>query len=176
MLYQYLTGLKHVVFTTIICAVMTLFLLPLNTSFQWTVWLSQIVLIIIFTVSIYIPFWDFGFKDKYYAQSGKKGKDIFRGMKVGFLISIPYFISTVFVVLMKFGIAKWGSYVFAIANSYFYYFIDAMIQKPDPMATGWGNIILFIIMPLFIPLVSGLAYILGIHEISLKEKIVYTQK
>ena len=51
-----------------------------------------------------------------------------------------------------------------------------MIQKPDPMATGWGNIIMFIIMPLFIPLVSGLAYILGIHEISLKEKIVYTQK
>ena len=175
MLYQYLIGLKHVVFTTIICFVMSFFLLPLNTSFEWTVWPCQAILIVIFMVSCYIPFWECGFRDRNYIRSGKLEKDAFRGFKVGLLISIPYFISAFLMILVKLNIAKWFSYIFTIFNSYFYYFIDMMISKPDPALTSWLTIVVFVIMPIIIPIVCGVSYILGLYEISLKEKILYTK-
>lgn len=175
MLYQYLTGLKHVVFTTIICFVMSFFLLPLNTSFEWTVWPCQVILTLVFVVSCYIPFWECGFRDRNYVRSGKIEKDVFKGLKVGFLISIPYFVSSLLMILVKLNVAKWLSYVFTIFNSYFYYFIDMMISKPDPALTSWGTIIVFLFMPLLIPLICEIGYVLGLYEISLKEKILYTK-
>ena len=176
MLYQYLTGFKHAIFTSIICFVMSFFLLPLNTSFEWTIWPCQVILLLIFIISIYIPFWECGFRDRNYIRGGKLKKDLFRGTKVGFLIAIPYFVSALLMVLLKFNLVKWVSYIFVFFNSCFYYIIDIMIAKPDPFLTPWWAIAVFIVMPVIIPLVSSLGYILGLHEISLKEKILYTNK
>ncbi len=171
--YQFLTALKHIVFTTIICLVMCFFLIPINSSYEWTIWPSQLVLVGIFAVSIYVPFWEFGYNDRNYVNIGKKEKDVFQGTKIGFLIAIPHFISAFLMILVKLNIFKWLSYPFAILNSYFYYIIDLMISKPDPVLTSWLSIVIFIIMPLFIPLVSSIGYLLGFKDISLKEKLLY---
>ena len=171
--YQFLNALKHLIFTTIICLVMCFFLIPINSAYEWTIWPSQIALIGIFWVSIYVPFWEFGYNDRNYVNINKKEKDILQGTKIGFLISIPYLITSSLMILVKLNLFKWLSYLFVGFNSFFYYFIDSLISKPDPSLTSWWTIILFAIMPLFIPFVSTIGYIFGYKEISIKEKILY---
>lgn len=171
--YQFFNALKHIVFTTIICLVMCFFLIPVNSAYEWTVWPSQIILICLFIVSIYVPFWEFGYNDRNYVNINKKKEDIFQGTKIGFLISIPYFITSFLMILVKLNVSKWLSYLFVFSNSYFYYFIDSLISKPDPALTPWWTIAVFVVMPLFIPAVASFGYILGYKEFSIKERLLY---
>ena len=171
--YQFLTALKHIIFTTIICLVMCFFLIPINSAYEWTIWFSQIILIGLFVVSIYVPFWEFGYNDRNYVNINKKKEDILQGTKIGFLISIPYFVTSFLMILVRLNVVKWLSYLFLVFNSYFYYFIDSMIAKPDPALTPWWIIAVFVVMPLFIPFVSSIGYVLGYKEISIKEKLLY---
>ncbi len=152
---------------------MCFFLIPLNSAYEWTIWPSQFILIAIFVISIYVPFWEFGYNDRNYVNIGKKEKDILQGTKIGFLIAIPNFVTAFLMILVKFNALKWLLYPFAIINSYFYYFIDALIAKPDPALTPWWAILVFICIPLFVPLVSSVGYLFGYKDISIKERLLY---
>ena len=62
-IYRVLNSFKHLVVTTFLGLILYFFMIPINTQLPWVKPIMQVILILMFTVSIYLPFWEYGDKD-----------------------------------------------------------------------------------------------------------------
>ena len=175
-IYRVLNSFKHLVVTTFLGLILYFFMIPINTQLPWVKPIMQVILILMFTVSIYLPFWEYGDKDNNLVNFNRKTKDMTHGLKIATIIVIPYLIASVFLLLYKLGVQSWTLLVYRIVNVQFIYIVDYFVNISDISQTSWWSVILCMILPLYTLIVAETAYILGYKQISLKEKLVYKTK
>ncbi len=137
--------------------------------------LSSAFTLLIFGLFPYNILWNMGSHDENYVLLGRMKKDIYFGLKVGTVASVPSAVLYLLLILGKFGvipavILKWHRLI----NAPFIPYIDAveMGAKTAPELSVVSLLAVGATL-LFVPFVCWLGYYLGYRQISIREKLVY---
>ena len=116
-----------------------------------------------------------GFKDSNLVRTGHIKKDVLKGLKIGIIGNIPFFVLFVLLILLALGLApNFRTVWYALLNSHYYSAILLVIGGADTAASlNILQFVLLFIIQLIVPAISGVAYILGFKEINIFEKLVY---
>ena len=174
-IYRVLNSLKHLVITTFLGCILYFFMIPINTMLSWVTPIMQAILILMFTVSMYIPFWEYGDKDSNLVAFNRKEKDIFSGLKIALVAIIPYILSNILLLVYKFGAvaaANISPIIYKIITVQFIYTIEHLIGGEASVV----SIIVCMLLPFYTVIVAQVAYVLGYNHISIKDKIIYKSK
>ncbi len=126
---------------------------------------------------IYSIFWTRGDKDENLATFGHIVLDKYKGIKLGFLMTVPFALSYLLLVFDKiFSLFSSSVYLFIyrILNYNMYPIIEfatrgAQSAQDIPV---WAFFLLLVTL-IPVPLISAFGYYCGVNGISIKEKIVY---
>ncbi len=116
-----------------------------------------------------------GFKDSNMVKTGHMSSDLFKGFKIGLIGNIPFFVLTLLVIIMAYGMApSFKTVWYAFLSGHFYSFI-ILISKGVQTVSEMGimQLILLALIQFVVPVISGVSYILGFKGINIAEKIVY---
>lgn len=174
--FRVLDALKHLVITTFLALILYFFTIPITTRLSWVAPVMQMLLIIMFTCSMYIPFWEYGDRDSNLVQFGRKRKDMLCGLKISGVAVLPHFIASLFLLFYRLGAKSWTFLIYRTVNVQFVYIIDSLIDVENISAVSWGSVILCMMLCFYTVVVAEIGYILGYKGISIKEKIVYKSK
>lgn len=137
--------------------------------------ISSIFTLLIYGIFPYNMLWNLGSHDENYVQLGRLQKDIYFGLKVGLVASIPAMILYLLLILGKLGafpsvILKWHRLI----NTPFIPYIDA-VEMGAKTATelSVGSLLAVGATLLFVPILCCLGYYLGYRQISIRERMVY---
>ena len=149
----------------------------------------------IFTgIILYANTWAYGDRDANFVQFGRTKRDIFKGLKVGVIVSLPSFLMNIPVVLSKLEIIPFDFmpyYRILMAPLWpLINFIHPYGAVPHPAveatelteamaateAITWGQLGLMALLPLIFVGFCWAGYELGYHRISLGFKLVYEDK
>lgn len=119
-----------------------------------------------------------GFKDLNLVKIGQVKKDMLKGVKIGLLGNIPFFLLTALVIAMAYGLApKFHTVWYAFLSGHFYSLIMWITNGSQTVGEiGIVQLVLLVLLQFLVPAISGVAYILGYKEINLAEKIVYKKE
>ncbi|MBQ2934511.1 MAG: hypothetical protein IJE02_07860 [Clostridia bacterium] len=119
-----------------------------------------------------------GFKDSNLVRIGHVKKDMLKGFKIGLIGNIPFFVMFILAIVMALGVApKFPTVWYAFLNSHFYGVIMALSGSRAALSQlNVLHFIAFALLQFVVPVVSGVAYVLGIKEINLAEKIMYKKE
>lgn len=119
-----------------------------------------------------------GFKDANLSKIGYIKHDMLKGLKIGLVGNIPFFVVFALLLAMALGLApNFRTVWYAFLNGHFYSLI--MVITGGAQTVSQINVVqyvLLLLLQLIVPVVSTAAYILGIKEINLSEKIVYKKE
>ena len=174
--YRFFNALKQLLIASLLGLILYFFMIPISTQLSWITPVMQIILIFMFTCSVYIPFWEYGDRDNNLVLFNKRNKDMFFGLKLSSLVVIPYFVSSILLLLYRLGVPSWTLLIYRIVNVQFIYIIDHLVDIQNATATSWFSIVLCMLLPLYSVLVASIGYILGYKQISIKEKLIYKSK
>ena len=139
--------------------------------------ISELFLIILLLVMPYSILWSQGDKDCNSVHFGHMDEDKLRGLKVGAVAGIPSYIAYIILLLSKLGLFLPHYFTaYRFLNISYLPLINLIIGSgvSATMDVSWINLfILFIILAIF-PFVCHLSYVLGYKQISISEKIIYT--
>ncbi len=135
--------------------------------------LNMIIIISFASSSVYKQ----GFKDANLVRTGHQKVDNLKGFKTGFIANIPFFVLFVLLIILAAGIAPkflmtWYGYL----NSHLYSLIFWISGCSNTVTVSELSILQFVLLfaiQLIVPVISGVAYILGLKEINFSDKIVY---
>ncbi len=134
---------------------------------------AQIFSLAIFLILPYLKMYDLGFTDYNRIEFGHIKRDVFKGVKIGLIISIPYAVCAVLLVLAHFGIVP-SVYlsVYRIISSPFFS-LNQTILPPTLTATEQSTfaIVASALTVLTEPVVYGLGYRMGLARISFTEEM-----
>ncbi len=116
-----------------------------------------------------------GFKDNNLVKIGHTSSDILKGLKIGLIGNIPFFLLTIFVIVMASGLAPaFRTVWYAFLSGHFYSLIIWITSGAETIAQITALQYVGLVLIQFIaPVISCVAYILGFKEINLAEKLVY---
>ena len=136
---------------------------------------SQIICTVILAAFVYPSIWQLGTKDSNLVRFKHKREDIFKGLKIGFIGSVPAFILTAALIVCSLGTFKsLPIALYRFLNCYNFSFIEWIAA--GKVTAGELNIlqyVLLVIIQLIVPAVAFGAYLLGYKDISLSEKLIY---
>lgn len=136
--------------------------------------LSLIMIIAFAGHSVY----NIGFKDSNLVRIGSKKKDILKGLKIGLVGNVPFFILFILIIVAACGAApKIPTLWYASLNSHFYAVITGVSSGTELVSQldVWQYIIFFLLQ-LIVPAIAAIGYVLGFKEIRLSEKIMYKKE
>ncbi len=137
--------------------------------------LSSVFTLLIFGLFPYNILWNMGSHDDNYVQLGRMDKDIYFGLKVGAVASVPSAVLYLLLILGKFGVVpgviiKWHR----LLNTPFIPYLDAVeMGAQTAPELSIGSLLAVGVTLLFVPFVCWLGYYLGYRQISIREKLVY---
>ncbi len=138
--------------------------------------ISSIIVLLIYMLPIYQISWDLGHRDLNRENFGHIKKDNFKGFKIGLIASIPIFVMTLLFVLSKFNLFYNFTWLFKILNAHIWPLINliqiSMFMPDYSIAETFGVAVLALISPLLI----GIFYIMGNHDFSPMQRLVYKNK
>lgn len=114
-----------------------------------------------------------GFKDSNLIRIGKVKYDFLKGFKIGLIGNIPFF------VLFVLGVAlpHFRTLLYASLNSQYYAFIVWITAGKETLRdVNILQYILLFLLQFIVPVISGIAYVLGVKEVNLAEKIMYKKE
>ena len=119
-----------------------------------------------------------GFKDSNLVRIGHVQKDMLKGFKIGLIGNIPFFALFVVAVVVALGAApKFPTVWYAFLNSHFYGVIMTVAGSRTVLSQlNVLHFVVFALLQFVVPVVTGIAYVLGIKEINLAEKIMYKKE
>lgn len=126
---------------------------------------------------IYNIFWTRGDKDANLATFGHIVLDKYRGIKLGLLITVPFAVSYLVLLIDKiFSLFSSSAYLFIyrLINYNMYPIIEVATRGAENAGgvPAWAFLMLFVTL-IPVPAISAFGYYCGIKGISIKEKIVY---
>ncbi len=119
-----------------------------------------------------------GFKDSNLVKIGHSKKDMLKGFKIGLIGNIPFFALFVISVVFASGVApSFYTTWYAFLNAHFYSLITCISGSATSLSQlTLTQYVLLFLLQLAVPLISGIAYILGFKEINLTDKIMYKKE
>ncbi len=137
--------------------------------------LSSLLNLLIFGLFPYNILWNMGSHDENYVQLGRMNKDIYFGLKVGAVASIPSAALYLLLILGKIGVIPGGILKWhRLINTPFIPYIDAVEMGAKTAAElTVGSLLAVGATLLFVPLICWISYYLGYRQISIREKLVY---
>lgn len=115
-----------------------------------------------------------GSKDNNLVKISHIKKDMLKGFKIGLIANIPFFLILVISIVTA---ADFRTAIYATLNSHYYGIIRALCGESLYMSEiGVLRYVLIALAQFIVPIISGIAYILGLSEINLGEKIVYKKE
>lgn len=140
--------------------------------------ISQVFAFLLLCGFIYPEIWHIGTTDSNLVRFKHKNEDKFKGFKIGAVASVPNYLLLIFLVIAKLGVfPNFPLALYKFLNSSVYSFIEVISGGAIAVSelAAWRFALLFV-LPLFIPAVSGISYILGYKNISVSEKFVYKKR
>ena len=140
--------------------------------------ISQLFSILILCAFIYPDIWHNGTNDSNLVKFKHKSEDKFKGLKIGAIAAIPSYLILIFLVIARLGaLPNFPMVLYKFLNSSVYSFIEVILGGTVTVSNlaVWRFILLFL-LPLIIPAIAGISYILGYKNISVGEKLVYKKK
>lgn len=136
--------------------------------------------LVIFVVTVFTPVWDRGYKDSNAVAYHHKEENLFTGVIIGAIATIPAFLGYLVLVAEKTvgffsALPAW----YRIVNMTFYPFFNWLFgaaATEGSAVLSWSAVVWSAIPLLVLPIVCGVAYVLGYKGISIHEKLVYKQK
>lgn len=138
--------------------------------------ISQIFCIMILFSFIYPNIWHIGTADSNLVRFKHKAEDKLKGVKIGLIAVIPFYLFLIFVAAAKFVLPSFPMVLYKFLNSAFYSFIDILCGASTAGELAVWRLVLLFVLPVIIPVISGTAYLLGYKNISLGEKFIYKKK
>ncbi len=142
--------------------------------------IALIVELVIYAATVFTPVWDRGYKDSNAVTYHHKQENLFTGVLIGLIASIPAFLGYLVLIAEKAvgffsALPAW----YRIVNMTFYpllsWFFGAAATEGSAVLS-WSAVMYSALPLLVLPLVCGVAYVLGYKGISVHEKLVYKQK
>lgn len=141
--------------------------------------LSQVCCATVLFFFLYERLYKMGFKDRNLVNFGHKQKDILKGLKIGLIANIPFFILFILLVLCGIGIMlkDMPTSFYKLLNSQFYSLVEVIAGK-NTYASDLNVLqyVLLFLLQLIVPAVSQVSYILGHKGVSLSERFIYVNK
>lgn len=137
--------------------------------------ISQVFAFLLLCGFIYPEIWHNGTTDSNLVKFKHKNEDKFKGFKIGAVAAVPNYLFLVFLVIANLGVfPSFPVALYKFLNSSVYSFIDVIVGSAVAVSeiAVWRLALLFL-LPLIIPAVSGVSYLLGYKNISVGEKFVY---
>jgi len=137
--------------------------------------LSQLCCIMFFAAIPYTYVWEIGSTDKNKVNYGREDEDMLKGFKIGLIGAIPGILSALLMIFFRIlGRGAFSQYVFVLINAQFL----PTFLKVLPFGHTFVNfslirIFLCALLPMVLPLVTWVGYILGYRRISLVDKFIY---
>ena len=119
-----------------------------------------------------------GLKDANLARIGSIKYDRLKGLKVGLIGNIPFFLLAILMIVLRLGVAPGFITVwYAFLNGHFYPIVIAIVRGARTVAElSVTQFLLVFAVQLIVPAISCVAYILGLKEINLGEKIILKKR
>lgn len=139
---------------------------------------TQICCIAILISFIYPSLWQLGCKDSNLVRFKHKSEDIFKGLKIGVIASIPSIIFFAIILICGIGAySKLPASLYKFVNCQYFSFIELILK--NTVTVGDINAIqyfLLFLLLLIIPATAFISYLLGYKDISISEKFIYKKK
>lgn len=115
-----------------------------------------------------------GFKEANLVRIGQIKTDYLKGFKIGIIANMLFFALFVMIVVFTSYYPDFRTALYAFLNSCFYPIILLIAGKAEVVSqlNVWQFVLMFAVQ-LIVPIVSGVAYILGLKEINFTDKLVY---
>lgn len=139
---------------------------------------SQIFCILILFSFIYPNIWHIGTTDSNLVKFKHKAEDKMKGLKIGLIAVAPEYLFLLFVIIAKAGAApKFPVVLLKFLNAAFYSLTQVICGNVIYVSElSVIRLILLLLLPLVIPAVSCVSYILGYKNFSVGEKLIYKKK
>ena len=138
--------------------------------------ISQIIILVVYSLPIYQTVWGIGHSDMNKENFGHIKKDSLRGFKIGLISSIPVFIMTLLFVLSKFNLIYNFTWVFKFANAEIWPLINMIeisMYLPDYSYLEIFGVAAVTLIP---TILIGSFYIMGNNDFSPVQKLIYKKK
>ncbi|MEG0692979.1 MAG: hypothetical protein RR444_07840, partial [Oscillospiraceae bacterium] len=137
---------------------------------------AQILILLVYSFPTYSTMWEFGHKDLNRFNYGHIARDQFRGFKIGLIANIPFFLISLLFILSKFGLFYNIVIPFKLINAEIWPLINLIQPWAYMDKFAMWQVLLVAILPVIPVLIAGGAYILGNHDYSPMQKLVYKNK
>lgn len=115
-----------------------------------------------------------GFKDANLVKTGHIKSDTLKGFKIGAIANIPFFVLLAIMAVFTVTIPNFRTVWYAFLNSHFYPIILWISGGADVISKlGILQFALLVMVQFIVPIISGIAYILGLKEVNFSDKLVY---
>ena len=142
----------------------------------WGLLVAQILVLFAYSYPTYATMWDYGHKDLNRFNYGHIPRDLYRGFKIGLVANIPVFILSILFILSKFGLFYNIVIPFKLLNAEIWPLINLIQPWAYMDKYAYWQVFLVALLPLIPVLIAGGAYILGNHDYSPMQKLVYKNK
>lgn len=138
--------------------------------------ISQIIILLIYSFPVYSTMWEYGHKDLNRFNYGHIQRDKYRGFKISLVANIPIFILSILMILSKFDLFYNIVVLYKIINAEIWPLINLI--QPSAYLDQYSivQIIAVSLLPIISIFISGFAYILGNHDYSPLQKLIYKNK
>lgn len=135
----------------------------------------QILSFILLLCVTYSYIYKIGFYDSSLVNSGIIVPNRLKGLIIGCIANIPFFITAILLVLARFGVVSSKVYgYYKLINSLFFPFLSTVL--PSDMLINevhTGDFILAVAVQIVIPLLAMLSYLVGLSKFSFREAVFY---
>ncbi len=134
----------------------------------------------VYVVIVFTPLWNRGYKDSNAVTYHHKKENLFTGVIIGLIASVPAFLGYLVLIAEKaIGFFSALPAWYRLLNMTFYpllSWIFGAAATEGSAALSWSAIVWTAFTLLLLPLACGAAYLLGYKGISIHEKMVYKRK
>ncbi len=125
----------------------------------------------------YNAMWNLGSNDENKVKFGRKKKDVLRGLKIGALATVPSVALFIALILSRCGIINPAYFsVYRLFNLPFLPYINWVAPTTSAAELTWISLLLIALTLFFIPAVCTTGYLLGYHDFSIGERLIYQKK
>ena len=131
--------------------------------------------VILYCSLVYSFVWSVGDRDNNLVRYQHQKLDLLKGLKAGLIASVPAFLLSAALILMKAGVVPETVLpLYRFLNApYLPFFLIAMPSSQTVAELGWSGITISALTPLLLPVVSMAGYYLGFCRLSVMESVMY---
>ncbi len=149
--------------------------------------LTQLVGTLVEFVFIYGTLWECGHNDRLQINLGLRNYSKYRGVLIGLVAAIPYYLMAIAMMLMSFDVIYDITGLMRVLSAQFWGLYQLLLPVATSSAPGVGptfaqsvatpaQAITAVFVPTIIPLISYIPYTLGRKDISLGERLILVNK